>query len=369
MIIGVPKEIKPQEYRVGLTPANVAELVGLGHSVLVEHDAGVHVGFSDEAYVASGARIAVDPAEAYSAELVVKVKEPQAPEIPLLRDGQILFSYLHLAPEPALTQGLLERGVVGIAYETVEDRNGHRPLLIPMSELAGRIATQAGATALQMEYGGRGVLLGGVPGVPPANVVVVGGGIVGLQAARVAMGMGAEITILDISHDRLRYLDEVYGPRLKTVYSGAGALREYIVGADLVVAAALRSGYRSPVLIDAGMVRDMKPGSVIVDVAIDQGGCVETSRPTTHHAPTFIEHEVVHYCVANMPSACARTATMALTNATLPYVRLLADLGYQHALSADSGFAMGLNVYRGHITNEGVAESLGQGWKRPEEIF
>lgn len=369
MIIGVPKEIKPQEYRVGLTPANVAELTGLGHAVLVEHNAGVHVGFSDDAYVAAGAQIAAGPEEAYAAELVVKVKEPQAPEIPFLREEQILFSYLHLAPEPALTQALLERGIVGIAYETVEDRNGHRPLLIPMSELAGRIATQAGATALQMEYGGRGVLLGGVPGVPPANVVVVGGGIVGLQAARVAMGMGAEVTILDISHDRLRYLDEVYGPRLKTIYSGAGALRDYVVEADLVVAAALRSGYRSPVLIDADMVRAMKPGSVIVDVAIDQGGCVETSRPTTHHAPTFVEYEVVHYCVANMPSACARTATMALTNATLSYVRKLAEQGYEHAITSDEGFAMGLNVHRGHITNEGVAASLGQGWKRPQEVF
>jgi len=369
MIIGVPKEIKPQEYRVGLTPTNVTELVRLGHDVRIEHDAGVHVGYTDTDYLSDGARIAADPEEAYAADLVVKVKEPQAPETPLLRDGQILFSYLHLAPEPALAQGLLDRGIVGIAYETVEDHTGQRPLLIPMSELAGRIATQAGATALQMEHGGRGVLMGGVPGVSPARVVVVGGGVVGLQAARVAMGMGADVTILDISHDRLRYLDELYGPRLKTIYSGAGALRDAVVSADLVVAAALRSGYRSPVLIDADMVRDMRSGSVIVDVAIDQGGCVETSRPTTHHAPTFIEHEVVHYCVANMPSACARTATLALTNATLPYVRLLAERGYQHAMSADSGFAEGLNVHRGHLTNEGVAESIGQGWIRPSDVL
>ncbi len=369
MIIGVPKEIKPQEFRVGLTPANVTELVQLGHEVWIEHSAGLSVGYTDDDYVSVGARIAASSVEAYAAELLVKVKEPQPPEIPLLRDGQILFSYLHLAPEPSLTLGLLERGVIAIAYETVENHSGQRPLLIPMSELAGRIAAQAGATALQMEHGGRGVLLGGVPGVPPARVVVVGGGVVGLHAARVAKGMGADVTILDISHERLRYLDEIYGPGLRTVYSGAGALREYVVSADLVIAAALRSGYRSPVLIDAGMIRDMQPGSVIVDVAIDQGGCVETSHPTTHHAPTFIEHEVVHYCVANMPSACARTATIALTNATLPYVRLLAEKGLKHAMSSESGFAMGLHVHRGVLTNDGVAESIGMEWTRPEAVL
>lgn len=369
MIIGVPREIKSQEFRVGLTPANVAELVHLGHEVWIERDAGLSVGYTDEEYQATGAQIAATSAEAYAAELVVKVKEPQPPEIPLLRDGQTLFSYLHLAPDPPLTRGLLERGVIAIAYETVEDSSGQRPLLIPMSELAGRIAVQAGATALQMEYGGRGVLLGGVPGVPPARVVVVGGGVVGLQAARVAMGMGADVTILDISHERLRYLDEIHGPGLKTVYSGAGTLREHVVSADLVVAAALRSGYRSPILIDAGMIRDMRPGSAIVDVAIDQGGCVETSHPTTHHDPTFIEHEVVHYCVANMPSACARTATMALTNATLPYISLLAEEGVKQALSSDSGFAMGLHVHQGVLTNGGVAESIGLEWQRPEVVL
>jgi alanine dehydrogenase len=308
-------------------------------------------------------------AEIYHAEMVIKVKEPQAEEFPLLKEGQILFCYLHLAPDPEQTKHLLERKVVAIAYETVTDAHGRLPLLIPMSEIAGRIAIQAGATALQLAHEGKGILLGGVSGVLPATVTVIGGGIVGTQAARMALGLGADVMILDNNLNRLRDLDSQYGPRLKTVFSSPAAVEKCITHSDLVVGAVLIPGKMAPKLITREMVKKMSHGSVIVDVAIDQGGCSETSRPTTHSHPTYVVDGVVHYCVTNMPGACARTSTQALTNATMPYALKIANQGYKKALREDPGLMLGLNVCHGHVTNEPVAYDLGYDYVPPERLF
>ena len=369
MKIGVPREIKPQETRVAITPTGVLLLTGAGHQVLVQQGAGASVGFDDEAYSEAGAEIVADAAAIYRAEMIVKVKEPQIQEFSLLHAGQVLFSYLHLAPDPRQTKRLLERKVIGIAYETVTDSAGQLPLLAPMSEIAGRIAVQAGATALQMEGGGRGVLLGGVPGVEPGRVVVIGGGVVGLQAARMALGLGADVTLLDRDLRRLRCLDDAFGPRLKTCFSDPASITRLTAGADLVIGAVLVPGHRTPKLIDRARVRAMRSGSVFVDVAIDQGGCAETSRPTTHQDPTYVVDDVVHYCVANIPSACGRTATLALTNATLPYVMRLADLGFKDGLASDPGLLRGLNLHLGRVTNEGVSEAQGLEFIPPDQAL
>ena len=369
MRIGVPKEIKDHEFRVGLTPAGARALVEAGHEVWIEHNAGEAIGFHDEMYEAQGAKVVEGPEAVYQCPMVVKVKEPQTSEFPLLHEGQVLFTYLHLAPDPAQTEQLLARKVVGIAYETVTDAQGGLPLLVPMSEVAGRIAVQAGAAALQMANGGRGVLLGGVPGVAPGRVVVIGAGVVGTEAAKMALGLGADVTILDTNLHRLRQLDDLFGPALKTRYSEAHALAELTAGADLLIGAVLLPGHAAPKLVSRAMVRAMKRGAVIVDVAIDQGGCIETSRPTSHSAPLFIEEGVVHYCVTNMPGACARTATQALTNATLPYVLQLANLGYKAALRADAGLRNGLNVCQGRVTNKPVAEDLGYDYTEADTLL
>ena len=369
MLIGVPKEIKDHEFRVGVTPAGVKALTGAGHEVLVQSSAGEAIGFTDEMYLGAGARIGATAADVYQCPMVVKVKEPQASEFPLMHEGQVLFTYLHLAPDPEQTRQLLACKVVGIAYETVTDAHGGLPLLVPMSEVAGRIAVQAGASALQMIHGGRGVLLGGVPGVPVGEVVIVGGGVVGTESAKMALGLGANVTILDTSLARLRALDDLFGPALKTRFSESHAIEELVTGADLVIGSVLIPGSAAPKLVTRELVRQMKKGSVIVDVAIDQGGCCETSRPTTHSDPLFIEEGVVHYCVANMPGACARTATQALTNATLPYLLKLAGLGYQEALKQDEHLRRGLNVAYGKVTYEAVAEDLGYAYVPAAEVL
>ncbi|MDY6942238.1 MAG: alanine dehydrogenase [Pseudomonadota bacterium] len=369
MRIGVPKEVKPQEFRVGITPAGVHVLSAAGHSVWVERGAGLGIDFTNEMYAQAGATLVDTAAEVYDCPLVVKVKEPQAEEIPLLKKGQMLFTYLHLAPAPDLTAALLKAGIVGIAYETVTDDNGGLPLLIPMSEIAGRLAIQAGASALEVTHGGRGVLLGGVPGVSPAEVVVIGGGVVGTQAARMAMGLGADVTILDVSLNRLRVLDDLYGPRLKTRYAHPYAIRELAERADLLIGAVLLPGKKAPKLINVEHIRTMKAGAVLVDVAIDQGGCAETSHPTTHAEPTFLVDGVVHYCVANMPSACARTSTLALTNATLPYISQLAEAGTDALSPKNPGLLNGLNVCSGNVTHPSVANSLGYPYLPPTEAI
>ena len=359
MLIGIPKEIKVHEYRVGLTPAGVRELKAHGHAVLVQAGAGAGIGIADDDYQTAGASLVATAAEVFArAEMIVKVKEPQPAESTQLRDGQVLFTYLHLAPDPLQARALLASGCVAIAYETVGDGRGGLPLLAPMSEVAGRMAVQAGAHAMEKAQGGNGVLLGGVPGVAPAQVVVIGGGVVGYNAARVAVGMGATVTLLDRSLARLAWLDSVFDGRLTTLYSTVDAIDTAVRAADLVIGAVLLPGAAAPKLVTRAMLRQMKPGTVIVDVAIDQGGCFETSRPTTHQHPTFIEDGVIHYCVANMPGAVARTATFALTNATLPYVLALAGKGYQRALLDDPGLLAGLNVHRGRITCKAVAEAL-----------
>jgi alanine dehydrogenase len=358
MRIGIPKEIKDHEYRVGATPAGVSALKARGHHVLVEAGAGARIGFSDAMYEAAGAMIA-GRNEVYGSDMVVKVKEPQSSEVALLREGQILFCYLHLAPEPELTRGLLNRKIIGIAYETVTDAQGSLPLLIPMSEVAGRLSVQAGAAALQIANGGSGVLLGGVPGVAPAKVVIIGGGITGINAAKMALGLGAEVTVLDINPARLRYLDDVFGMRLKTRYSEPAVIAELTREADLVIGAVLIPGKRAPRLLTRDMVKAMKPGSALVDIAIDQGGCAETSRPTTHTKPTYVEEGVVHYCVTNMPGATARTSTLALTQVTLPLALELADKGWSQALQDNPGLRDGLNVFRGQVTHPAVAADLG----------
>jgi alanine dehydrogenase len=360
MRIGVPKEIKVHEYRVGLVPAGVRELAGAGHEVLVETGAGNGIGVDDAQYRAAGASIADTAAEVFErADLVVKVKEPQPVECDMLRPGQVLFTYLHLAADPAQAKGLMKSGATAIAYETVTAPNGSLPLLTPMSEVAGRMSIQVGAASLQKANGGFGILLGGVPGVQPAKVVILGGGVAGKHAAEIAVGMRADVTIVDRSLDRLRELSATFGASLLTAYSTTETVERLVREADLVIGAVLVAGAAAPKLVTRAMLGTMKRGAVLVDISIDQGGCFETSRPTTHAEPTFVVDGVIHYCVANMPGAVPRTSTFALTNATLPYVRALADLGWQAALKRDPGLAAGLNVHAGEITHDVVARSLG----------
>lgn len=365
MLIGIPKEVKDHEYRVGATPSLVKSLCEHGHEVMVEKGAGEKIGFSDNLYKSAGARIVLSAAEIYQAELVVKVKEPQGEEFALLKEGQILFCYLHLAMYPKLALQLLSRGVVAIAYETVTDGKGMLPLLTPMSEIAGRIAIQVGANYLQMANGGKGILLGGVPGVAPAKVTVIGGGTAGREAARIAIGMGGDVTVLDNNLSRLRELDQLFGSGLKTLFANSTNLEQAVLAADLVVGAVLVPGKLAPKLVSRQVVQKMEPGSVIVDVAIDQGGCFETSRPTTHSQPTYIEHGVVHYCVTNMTGICSRTATLALTYATTPYILALANKGYRKALLEDSGLMSGLNIWQGQVTLQEVAQELGYSYFPP----
>jgi alanine dehydrogenase len=359
MIVGCPKEIKPQEFRVGLTPAAVHELTGHGHTVLIETNAGTGSGFTNDDYVAAGATLIETAAEVFErADMIVKVKEPQAIERKMLRPGQLLFTYLHLAPDPDQTHDLLASGCTAIAYETVTDRNGGLPLLAPMSEVAGRLAPQVGAWTLQKANGGRGVLLGGVAGVGPAKVLVIGGGVVGTQAAKVAAGMGADVTVLDRSLPRLRYLDDVFGGVFKTGYASAAATAELAAQADMIVGAVLIPGAAAPKLITRAQLSDLKPGAALVDVAIDQGGCFETSRATTHQDPIYEVDGIMHYCVANMPGAVARTSTLALGNATLPFVVALANKGWQQACADDPHLLNGLNVHAGQLTNDAVGTAL-----------
>ena len=359
MRIGVPREIKVHEYRVGLVPAGVRELTGAGHEVLIETGAGAGIGIPDADYQAVGAKIVAAAADVFAgADLVVKVKEPQPAECAMLRRGQVLFTYLHLAPDPEQARALMKSGATAIAYETVT-RHGTLPLLTPMSEVAGRMSVHVGAGCLQKANGGRGVLLGGVPGVLPAKVVILGGGVAGTHAAQMAVGLHADVTVVDRSLERLRELSDQFGASLRTAYSTTAAIERLVKEADLVIGAVLITGAAAPKLLTRAMLSSMQPGSVLVDIAIDQGGCFETSRPTTHAEPTFVVEGIVHYCVANMPGAVARTSTFALTNATLPYVRQLADLGWQEALREDAGFAAGLNVHAGAITHPAVAHALG----------
>ena len=359
MRVGCPTEIKDQEFRVGLTPAGARELTAHGHEVLVQSGAGAAVGFTDEVYRIAGASIAPNAAAVFAgADMVVKVKEPQPPEISLLRPGQVLFTYLHLAPDPAQARGLISSGCTAIAYETVTDARGHLPLLAPMSEVAGRMSVQVGAHCLEQAQGGAGVLLGGVPGVAAARVAVLGGGVSGTNAARVAAGMGASVTVLDRSLDRLRDLDERFGDRMRTAFATAASVEAHVLASDLVIGAVLVPGAATPRLVTRAMLGRMRRGRVLVDISIDQGGCFETSRPTTHRDPTFVVDGVVHYCVANMPGAVARTSTLALTNATLPHVLALADKGWRGALAGDAGLRAGLNVHAGEVTHSAVAEAL-----------
>ncbi|MDP2561869.1 alanine dehydrogenase [Psychrobium sp. 1_MG-2023] len=367
MLIGVPKEIKNHEYRVGMVPASVRELIQNGHSVVVETNAGSGIGFSDADYIEVGATIENEAADIFAkADMIVKVKEPQAVERAMLREGQILFTYLHLAPDLPQTQDLIDSKAVCIAYETVTDRNGGLPLLAPMSEVAGRMSIQAGAQALEKSNAGRGMLLGGVPGVEPAKVVVIGGGMVGNNAAQMAVGLGAEVTILDRNIDTLRRLNVQFGNTAKVLYSTADTLEKEVLAADLVIGGVLIPGAAAPKLVTKEHIAAMKPGAAIVDVAIDQGGCIETSKATTHQDPTYIVDDVVHYCVANMPGAVPRTSTFALNNATLPYIIELANKGYKEALLSNKDFLNGLNVIDGKVTCESVANALGFDYVAPE---
>jgi len=363
MRIGVPREQKDQEFRVGMVPDGVRPLVAGGHAVLVERGAGEGSGFADAEYAAAGARIA-DAAEVWGeAELVVKVKEPQPPEIARLRPGQALFCYLHLAAAPEVAAGLREAGAMAIAYETIRSPDGSFPVLAPMSEVAGRLAVQIGVTLLQKDRGGKGLLLGGVPGVQRGRVTVLGAGTVGINAVRVAHALGAEVDVLDIDLRRLTYLYDIFRGELNTLYSNPTNVERSVVSSDLVIGAVYLAGRRAPRIVTEGMVRAMQPGSVIADVAVDQGGCVETIRPTTHSAPTYVVHGVVHYGVTNMPGAVPRTSTFALTNTTLPYVLRLAELGVEKAVRSDPALAHGANVWRGDVVCRGVAESLGLPWR------
>ena len=360
MLIGVPKEIKDNEFRVGLTPASVAELTHHAHSVLVEKSAGVGSGLSDGEYVAAGAALVDEPQEIYArAEMIVKVKEPLSAERQRLRRGQLLYAYLHLAPDLEQTKDLVASGATCIAYETVTAPHGGLPLLTPMSEVAGRLAPQVGAHALEKAQGGRGVLLGGVPGVPAAEVVILGGGVSGTHAARIALGMGANVTVVDKSNEALQRQEAQLGAGVSTIYSTRAAIAELVKRADLVIGAVLAPGAAAPKLVTRAMLSTMKPGSVIVDIAIDQGGCCETSKPTTHSHPTYVVDGVVHYCVANMPGAVARTSTFALNNATLPFALALADKGWRQALQDDVHLRAGLNVHDGKVTCEPVAQAHG----------
>ena len=370
MIIGVPKEIKNHEYRVGMIPASVRELISHGHQVYVETNAGSGIGFSDDDYITAGASILPTAFDVFDkAEMIVKVKEPQSVERAMLREGQILFTYLHLAPDFPQTEELIKSKAVCIAYETVTDYMGHLPLLAPMSEVAGRMSIQAGAQTLEKSHGGQGLLLGGVPGVEPAKVVVIGGGVVGSNAARMAVGLRADVTILDRSIETLRALDEEFQGRAKVVYSTKDALDKHVIEADLVIGAVLIPGAAAPKLVTKDHIKKMKTGAAVVDVAIDQGGCFETSHATTHADPTYIVDDVVHYCVANMPGAVARTSTYALNNATLPYIIKLANKGYKTALLEDKGFLAGLNVIHGKVTCKEVAESFKLDYVEPESAI
>ncbi len=367
MIIGVPKEIKNHEYRVGMTPASVRELVHHKHSVVVEANAGMGIGFTDDDYTAAGATVLATAADVFAqADMIVKVKEPQAIERAMLREGQVLFTYLHLAPDLPQTEDLIKSKAICIAYETVTDNRGGLPLLAPMSEVAGRMSIQAGARALEKSCAGRGMLLGGVPGVAPAKVVVIGGGMVGTNAAQMALGLGADVTVLDRSVDVLRRINAQFNGAVKAIYSTADALEQEVLAADLVIGGVLVPGAAAPKLVTKDHIKRMKPGSAIVDVAIDQGGCVETSKPTTHAEPTYIVDDVVHYCVANMPGAVPLTSTFALNNATLPFIIRLANKGYKQALLDDKHLMNGLNVMNGQVTNESVAEALGFAYVAPE---
>lgn len=360
MIIGIPKEIKVEEYRVGIVPAGVKSLVSEGHKVLVESGAGIGSGIANEDYAASGAEMVKSAADVYEkADMVMKVKEPQPTEFGLLREGQILYTYLHLAAEPEVTKALIERKVKAVAYETIQLPDGTLPLLKPMSEVAGRMSVQVGAYFLQENNGGRGVLLGGVPGVMPGKVTIIGGGVVGSNALKIAVGMGARVTIINKGLDRLAEIDDLYGGRVVTLASNKHNIEEAVLDSDLVIGAVLLPGARAPRLVTKEMVSRMKKGSVIVDVSIDQGGCVETSRRTTHREPVYKVDGVVHYCVANMPGAVPRTSTFALTNATLPYALKIAGLGLEEAARKDAALAKGINSYEGKLTNESVAEALG----------
>ena len=370
MRIGVPREIKVHEYRVGLTPASVRELVESGHEVLVQTGAAAGIGFADADYERVGAKIVATAEEVFArAEMIVKVKEPQPTECAMLRKGQVLYTYLHLAPDPQQTEALIRSGATCIAYETVTAPDGSLPLLTPMSEVAGRMSVQVGAYFLQKANGGRGILLGGVPGVAPAKVVILGGGVSGTHAAEMAVGLRADVTVVDRSVKRLRELSALFGPSLRTEYSTQEHVDALVHDADLVIGAVLIAGAAAPKLVTRDMVRRMKAGAVLVDISIDQGGCFETSRPTTHAEPTFVVDDVVHYCVANMPGAVPRTSTFALNNVTLPLARKLADHGWKAALKADPHLANGLNVHEGHVTNEAVARDLGLPYKPVADVL
>ncbi len=370
MRIGIPSEIKNHEYRVGLTPAGVHALVEAGHEVMVQAGAGDGSGFEDAEYSKAGATLIERAEDVWTgAEMIVKVKEPVDPEPSMMREGQLLFTYLHLAPLPELTDALLEKKVTGVAYETIVNKAGHLPLLTPMSEVAGRMAVTVGSYYLQRAYGGRGTLLGGIPGVPPGDVVIVGGGVVGLNSAKIAIGIGASVTVLDTNMDRLRYIDDIFDGRVTTLASNPFNLVNALRRADLVIGAVLIAGYSAPKLITRDMLGVMKKGSVIVDVAVDQGGCLETTRATTHSDPVFEVDGVVHYCVANMPGAVPRTSTFGLTNVTLPYALALANKGPEAAAAADAGLAAGFNTYRGQITCQPVAESQGKPYRPLSELL
>jgi len=369
MLVGVPKEIKADENRVGLTPTSVREVTEHGHQVIVETGAGAGVDFDDDAYRTAGAEIVDSAGTVFErAEMIVKVKEPQPSETAMLRPDQILFTYLHLAPDPEQTEGLVKSGCVAIAYETVTNDKGGLPLLAPMSEVAGRMGVQAGARCLEKIMGGRGVLLGGVPGVSGGKITIIGGGVAGSNALKMAVGIGAEVTVLDKSLGRLAYLDDLYGGRVRTLYSTSEAVEQSVLEADLVIGCVLVPGAAAPKLVTRDMVQRMNPGSVIVDIAVDQGGCCETTKATTHHKPTYIVDDVVHYAVANMPGAVARTSTIALNNSTLPFVLKLVDQGVWKALAADPHLLNGLNVCHGHITYEAVAHDLGYEYVDPHEF-
>ena len=370
MHIGVPKEIKVHEYRVGLIPANVRELIAHGHEVSIETNAGAGIGMMDEHYEAAGARIVATAADIFAtADMVVKVKEPLAPERKMLREGQILFTYLHLAPDPDQTNDLIASGATCIAYETVTSPTGGLPLLAPMSEVAGRMSIQAGAYHLEKAHGGLGVLLGGVPGVDPGKVVVIGGGVVGTHAVHIALGMGADVWVLDRNVDALRRLWTQFDRPLNTVFSTRDAIEQHCINADLVIGGVLVPGAAAPKLVTADLIKRMKPGSVVVDVAIDQGGCFETSKATTHDDPTYVVDDVIHYCVANMPGGVPRTSARALNNATLPFVQAIADKGWRQALTDDRHLREGLNVHAGRITHAAVASSLGhEHWSADEAL-
>ena len=366
MLIGVPQEIKNHEYRVGAVPSGVRALVAAGHAVRVQTGAGLRAGFPDALYHEAGATVVGDAASVYEADMVIKVKELQRSELALLRPGQILYGYHHFAPDPALLQAMLDARVTSVAYETVADAQGGLPLLAPMSQIAGRLAPQVGAWALQMANGGSGVLLGGVPGVLPGRVIIIGGGTVGQNAARIALGMGADVTLLDRVPRRLAQLEDIFGPRLKTALSTRAHLEPLVQDADLVIGAVLLPGKQAPKLVTRGDVARMRPGSVVVDVAIDQGGVFETSRPTSHDDPVYIEEGVVHYCVTNMPAAVARTATLALTQVTLEHALAIADKGLARAISEDEGLRAGVQTCNGHVTHEGLAQDTGREYVAPE---